>query len=109
MRILVVDDDPEIVSFVKRGLAYEGYKVDTAGDGTEALTKAHDREPDLVPAWRKGGSADPIKQLVKDAWVLITNSHLWVVANFNTHEWEQYGVNLRCSFCPINTDSDMSQ
>ena len=66
-------------------------------------------EPDLVPAWRKGGSADPIKQLVKDAWVLITNSHLWVVANFNTHEWEQYGVNLRCSFCPINTDSDMSQ
>ncbi len=48
MRILVVDDDPEIVSFVRRGLAYEGYSVDTAGDGTEALAKAHDREPDLV-------------------------------------------------------------
>ena len=48
MRILVVDDDPEIVSFVKRGLAYEGYAVDTAGDGTEALAKARDREPDLV-------------------------------------------------------------
>jgi two-component system response regulator MprA len=48
MRILVVDDDPEIVSLVRRGLAYEGYTVDTAGDGTEALTKARDREPDLV-------------------------------------------------------------
>ncbi len=48
MRILVVDDDPEIVSFVRRGLAYEGYTVDTANDGTEALTKARDREPDLV-------------------------------------------------------------
>ncbi len=48
MRILVVDDDPEIVSFVKRGLAYEGYKVDTAADGSEALTKARDSEPDLV-------------------------------------------------------------
>jgi len=48
MRILVVDDDPEIVSFVKRGLAYEGYTVDTAADGKEALTKARDREPDLV-------------------------------------------------------------
>jgi DNA-binding response OmpR family regulator len=48
MRILVVDDDPEIVSFVKRGLAYEGYKVDTAADGSEALTKAREREPDLV-------------------------------------------------------------
>ncbi len=48
MRILVVDDDPEIVSFLKRGLTYEGYVVDTAADGTEALAKAHEREPDLV-------------------------------------------------------------
>ncbi len=48
MRILVVDDDSEIVSFVKRGLAYEGYSVDTAADGKEALAKAHDRSPDLV-------------------------------------------------------------
>jgi two-component system response regulator MprA len=48
MRILVVDDDPEIVSFLRRGLAYEGYKVDTAADGLEALAKARDREPDLV-------------------------------------------------------------
>ncbi|TET83537.1 response regulator transcription factor [candidate division TA06 bacterium] len=48
MRILVVDDDPEIVSFLKRGLIYEGYSVDTASDGIEALTKAREREPDLV-------------------------------------------------------------
>lgn len=48
MRILVVDDDPEIVSFLRRGLIYEGYTVDTAADGTEALTNARDREPDLV-------------------------------------------------------------
>ena len=48
MSILVVDDDPEIVSFIKRGLIYEGYSVDTAVDGTEALTKARDKEPDLV-------------------------------------------------------------
>ncbi len=48
MRILVVDDDPEIVSVVRRGLAYEGYTVDTAGDGAEALARARDREPDLI-------------------------------------------------------------
>ncbi len=48
MRILVVDDDPEIVSFVKRGLIYDGYDVDTAGDGSEALAKALEVEPDLV-------------------------------------------------------------
>jgi two-component system response regulator MprA len=48
MRILVVDDDPEIVSFLKRGLTYEGYTVDTASDGAEALAKARDAEPNLV-------------------------------------------------------------
>jgi two-component system response regulator MprA len=48
MRILVVDDDPEIVSFLKRGLIYEGYGVDTASDGIEALAKAREIEPGLV-------------------------------------------------------------
>ncbi len=48
MRILVVDDDPEILGLLKRGLAYEGYVVETAADGNEALAKARDHEPDLV-------------------------------------------------------------
>ncbi len=48
MRILVVDDDPEILSLLKRGLAYDGYEVDAAKDGAEALAKARDSEPDLV-------------------------------------------------------------
>jgi two-component system response regulator MprA len=48
MRILVVDDDPEIRSFLKRGLAYEGYTVDLAEDGQQALEKALQTAPDLV-------------------------------------------------------------
>ncbi len=48
MRILIVDDDPEILSLLRRGLAYEGYTVDTAANGTEALAKAREKEPDLV-------------------------------------------------------------
>ena len=48
MRILVVDDDPEIVNLLRRGLAYEGYAVDTAASGTEALSRALEREPDLI-------------------------------------------------------------
>jgi len=48
MRILVVDDDPEIIGLLKRGLSYEGYTVETAADGTDALAKARDHEPDLV-------------------------------------------------------------
>ena len=47
-RILVVDDDPEIVSFLRRGLIYEGYEVETAGNGADALAKARIQEPDMV-------------------------------------------------------------
>jgi DNA-binding response OmpR family regulator len=47
-RILVVDDDPEIVSVIRRGLTYEGYTVETAADGVEALEKVADTQPDAV-------------------------------------------------------------
>jgi two-component system response regulator MprA len=46
--ILVIDDDEKITSFLRRALAYEGYRVDTAPDGPTGLTKARDRAPDLV-------------------------------------------------------------
>ena len=48
MRILIVDDEAEIVSFVRTGLVYEGYTVDTAASGTEALALAREKAPDLV-------------------------------------------------------------
>lgn len=48
MQILIVDDDPAIVSFLKRGLTYEGYSVDTAGDGPSAVARVRDKEPDLI-------------------------------------------------------------
>ncbi len=48
MNILAVDDDPEILSVLKRGLIYEGYSVETAADGNEALAKAREKAPDLV-------------------------------------------------------------
>jgi two-component system, OmpR family, response regulator MprA len=48
MHILVVDDDPQIVSFLKRGLAYEGYAVDTAENGDKALAVARQSPPDLI-------------------------------------------------------------
>ena len=47
-RILVVDDDPKVLSLMHRGLAFEGYDVDIAPDGDEALTIAHERPPNLV-------------------------------------------------------------
>jgi two-component system response regulator MprA len=47
-RILVVEDDESIASFIRRGLANEGYEVDTVADGEAALDKARESRPDLV-------------------------------------------------------------
>lgn len=42
MRILVVEDDERISSFVKRGLEAEGYLVDIAQDGQEGIQRGMD-------------------------------------------------------------------
>ena len=47
-RILVVDDDPKIRTVVRRGLAYEGYRVVEAASGEEGLEKAREHMPELV-------------------------------------------------------------
>jgi two-component system, OmpR family, response regulator MprA len=47
-RILVVEDEARIASFLRRGLTLEGYEVETAYDGEEALYKVRERAPDLV-------------------------------------------------------------
>lgn len=47
-RILVVDDDAKITSFLRRGLALEGYDVTVANSGTEALRSVAEQVPDLM-------------------------------------------------------------
>jgi two-component system, OmpR family, response regulator MprA len=47
-KILVVEDEERIRQFLQRGLTYEGYRVDAAADGQEALDLARDEPPDLV-------------------------------------------------------------
>lgn len=48
MRVLVVDDEVELADAVARGLRREGYAVDVANDGDEALSKALVNGYDLV-------------------------------------------------------------
>jgi len=48
VRILVVDDEPDLVAALARGLKREGYAVDTATSGEEALAKASWNPYDLV-------------------------------------------------------------
>lgn len=47
-KILVVDDEVSISNIIKFNLEREGYLVETAADGEEAVRKADEYEPDLV-------------------------------------------------------------
>jgi pilus assembly protein CpaE len=48
VRILVVDDDPNVQRSLSFTLQQEGYEVSIAGDGAEALKKWADESPDLM-------------------------------------------------------------
>ena len=48
VKILVVDDEPDILEFIKYNLAKEGYEVFTASDGEEGLEVANQQQPDLI-------------------------------------------------------------
>jgi len=47
-RILIVEDEPNMVSGLRDNFEYEGYTVLTAGDGAEGLQRALNESPDLV-------------------------------------------------------------
>src|SRR5438270_10127029 len=47
-KILIADDEPDIVEILKYNLEKEGYQVYTAKDGDEALDKARMHQPDLI-------------------------------------------------------------
>lgn len=48
MRILVIEDDRKIASFIERGLREDGYAVDVAGDGDTGLTNAQVYDYDAI-------------------------------------------------------------
>lgn len=47
-KVLVVDDEKNIVDIIKFNLKKEGYDVVTASDGQEGILKAHMENPDLI-------------------------------------------------------------
>ena len=47
-RVLVVEDEPGIAGFVRRGLLFEGFAVDVAADGRAGLAAIRDNPPDIV-------------------------------------------------------------
>ena len=47
-KILIVDDEPHIVTMLENRLKHVGYEVITASDGQEGLAKAQKERPDLI-------------------------------------------------------------
>ncbi|MER3484053.1 MAG: hypothetical protein C4332_13770 [Meiothermus sp.] len=47
-RILVIDDDPSVGSFLRRGLKLEGYTVEVVSEGPAGLAQLRKFRPDLV-------------------------------------------------------------
>ncbi|CAB0917853.1 DNA-binding response regulator [Corynebacterium diphtheriae] len=82
-RVLVVDDEPNIVELLKVSLKFQGFEVETAQSGIEALEKARSFQPDafildvmmpgmdgyeLLPKLRADGFEGPVLYLTaKDA------------------------------------------
>lgn len=48
MRVLVVEDEPDLAASLAWGLGAEGYVVDVAGDGVDGLWKAQETSPDVI-------------------------------------------------------------
>lgn len=47
-RILIIEDEENIASFVRMELEYEGYKVDVCDDGVKGFEKALENDYDLI-------------------------------------------------------------
>ena len=85
--ILVVDDDPEIVTMLSTRLAKRGYKVSTANDGHRALELAKRERPDLMlldvmmpgkSGWEvaRALKQDPVTQGIKIIMVTAIGEHV---------------------------------
>ena len=81
--ILVVDDEPDVVKFLKMALEDDGFEVVTASDGREGLEMARKFKPDLISmdlVMPKHSGARMYRELQKDSElkkipVLIVTGH----------------------------------
>src|SRR5436305_15079299 len=48
IRVLLVDDEPALTNLVKMALHYEGWTVEVASNGREAITKFEKVNPDVL-------------------------------------------------------------
>ena len=47
-RLLIVEDEPNILELLSMSLRFAGFEVTTAGTGPDAMNRARESKPDLV-------------------------------------------------------------
>ena len=86
MRLLVVEDEPDLLSTIAQALREEGYAVDTAADGEEGLYKAMECDYDAIVALSKPdlariikGFRDTFEYVVIDAGSVLSHADSLIV------------------------------
>jgi len=83
--LLVVDDDPAIRRILTLVLEDEGYEVETAADGLEALSKVEEAPPDLLLLDLRLPRMDGIDLLMRVGELPVTPPSIVVSALDNRH------------------------
>ena len=88
-KILIVDDEKDIISLLKYNLQAEGYETISAMDGEAAIKSAKKEQPDLIlldimlPEQR---GSDILRALRNENKDLIPNTKVIVLTNFEQDE-----------------------
>jgi DNA-binding response OmpR family regulator len=84
-KIMIVDDEAHVIRSLSFVLGKEGYQIETAGDGDEALSKAQVFQPEVmfldIMMPRKNGYevCQAIRQdpLLKDTYIIMLSAKGW--------------------------------
>lgn len=82
-QILVVDDEQVIVKALSKYLTQEGYEVETAGDGAEAIEKCKEKNFDLVLTDLKMPNMDGI-ELIKEVKTLNPDANCVIMTGYGS-------------------------
>ena len=78
MRLLVVEDEPDLLAGLARALRKQGYAVDTAADGEDGLDKAESYDYDaivldvMLPEARRLGNPARLRKIKKTPVLMLT-------------------------------------
>jgi CheY-like chemotaxis protein len=94
-KVLIVDDEPEMVEIIARYLTFCGYKAVTAQDGKEGLAKAAAEYPDIIlldTEMPVMNGWEMLEELSKQPWA----RHIPVI--MVTGRYEKYDIDTACRY-----------